>query len=1086
MVLPEPGVRANGVLDPLIGTQSSLAVKLRRVTGSIVGRTAELEALAHELELAPSGLTAITIEGEPGVGKTRLLLSAADLAEANAFTVVAVTADEEIRGPFLLAQSLFASSSLRAAAAGTTAEAAVHRVVEAISGRSEYGFEALPPETRLLRAFDLAGVAIGQLAANRPLALLIDDVQWADDDSLRMLRYVIRSTTDCPIFLLLTIRPAEFETVSEAVNLIADMERMGIVRRMRPARLTQVETTELLRHLLGGPVDGVSAVAMHSQSEGVPFIVEEMVRAHREAGTLQHVGGEWRLGRNAARLVPSAVRTLIQRRAARLPATTRAVLSDAAILGRSFSLRDLRAVRSRLNGEDPGGDPADELQPAVEAGLLLPHDESAPADFTFTHEQVRQFAANELPPTRRRQVHTALVDLLLEGGDASPASLPLLAQHALAAGDTGRAARFSIAAAIAALESNAAEEALRLVEQALPVVSTPEDRRALLTARDDAYATLRRPTDRLTGLAELAALVEAIHDPSLQFDVQLRRAAALRMAHDDDAAAELARRVRHRAAQQGAAEVELRANLELGQALMHSAVGETFSAAASEVDLAAAEEAYQRAADLARQLSHKRGLAAASRELGVIKISQARAWFVEQVLAGGMAEMSQMIATGEPLEEILAKLPIGPLLAQASTDLERALDLYETLEDRTGVMSTVIAMAYVNYAPLVALSGSARHLEEIRRIAARVSTLVTESERERQELQMLYGIHFYARTKIVPDLMLSRGVEAHRAAKLIGDQSIEFLAAGGVALVHLQLGELAEAERWLAIAATCAAAYPTQMRARVLELWSGMFKAAQGDAAGMRQHLEQAIELATQHGRSAARSEALARLALESARLGAMQSDDELLELAEKSAAQTKETASLLPGHPLWSAQADAALAQVALARGQPERAAALAGSALKWLEDSLNEDANLDLLLPASRAIFAGGPPELREMVRGWLQTQLSRIAQGTIDEQMRVRWLRGPLGRELVELAGPIAERPQGAASAAAAQASDPLADLKDDDRRLLHLLTVGSTNREIADALGLSEDVVTRRLAHLLGRLGVSTRAEATSLAFRGYAR
>ena len=185
---------------------------------------------------------------------------------------------------------------------------------------------------------------------------------------------------------------------------------------------------------------------MHVQSEGVPFIVEELARTHRDAGTLQQIDGEWRLGRNAARLVPSAVRTLIDRRAARLPAPTRAALGDAAILGRSFSLRDLRAIRARLgdgeiasdaasairrrapadaSGEVPGSgdgaDPlADDLGPAVQAGLLLPQAQGEPADYTFTHEQVRQFASNQLSAARRRQVHAAVVDLLLDGGDPAP------------------------------------------------------------------------------------------------------------------------------------------------------------------------------------------------------------------------------------------------------------------------------------------------------------------------------------------------------------------------------------------------------------------------------------------------------------------------------------------------------------------------------------------------------------------------------------------------------------------------------------------------------------------------------------------
>jgi predicted ATPase len=591
---PSPGpvspirMTEGGALDPLVQPQCSLAVQLRRATGPVIGRSAELEAISQELNEATSRLAAVTLEGEPGIGKTRLLLAAAELAAEKGFTCVAVTADEEIRGPFLVARSLFAASAIRETAAGTVADAAVGRAVEALSGRDESGLETLSPDAKLLRAFDLAGVAISRLAELRPLALMIDDVQWADDDTLRLLRYAVRSDADQPVFLFLTIRPDEFAAVTEAVNFVADMERMGLVRRLRPGRFTTVETAELIKRVLGGSVEAASTAAMHAQSEGVPFIVEELARTHREAGTLQQIDGEWRLGRNAARLLPSAVRTLIDRRAARLPAATRSALGDAAILGRSFSLRDLRAIRARLGGgldpstRDQPTEPGDadqlseDLGPAVRAGLLLPQAQGEPADYTFTHEQVRQFAANELSAARRRQVHAAVVDLLLDGGDPLPAGLPMLAQHALAAGDTVRAARFSIDAAVAALASNAPEEALRLVEQALPVVSTPADRRVLLATRDDALAVLRRTDQRLDGLTELAALAEAMRDPQVELDVQLRRASALRMSHDEDTAAELARRVLERARERADRATELRANLELGQALLRSPIGESF------------------------------------------------------------------------------------------------------------------------------------------------------------------------------------------------------------------------------------------------------------------------------------------------------------------------------------------------------------------------------------------------------------------------------------------------------------------------------------------------------------------------------
>src|SRR5437867_1484913 len=243
------------VLDPLVRAQCSLAVQLRRATGSIIGREAGLAAIGQELKEASRRIAAVTLEGEPGIGKTRLLLAAADLAIERGFTTCAITADEEIRGPFLVARSLFASPAMRDTAAGTRAEATLQRVVDAISGRDEPGFESLSPDAKLLRAFDLAGLALAAIADVRPLALLIDDVQWADDDTLRLLRYVVRSDADRPIFLFLTIRPDELASVTEAVNFVADMERMGLVRRLRPGRFASGETAELLKRVLGGPVE---------------------------------------------------------------------------------------------------------------------------------------------------------------------------------------------------------------------------------------------------------------------------------------------------------------------------------------------------------------------------------------------------------------------------------------------------------------------------------------------------------------------------------------------------------------------------------------------------------------------------------------------------------------------------------------------------------------------------------------------------------------------------------------------------------------------------------------------------------------
>jgi DNA-binding NarL/FixJ family response regulator len=675
----------------------------------------------------------------------------------------------------------------------------------------------------------------------------------------------------------------------------------------------------------------------------------------------------------------------------------------------------------------------------------------------------------------------------------------MLAQHALAAGDMVRAARFSIDAAAAALASNAPEEALRLVEQALPVVASPADRRVLLATRDDAFAVLRRTGERLDGLTELAALTEAMRDPALELDVQLRRASALRTSHDEDAAAELARHVRARALDRGDPALELRATLELGQALLRSPLGESFGGAAIEIDLDGAEEAYRRAIGLAEQVGDERSLAAALREIGMIDFARGRAWFSGEVMGGRANELLAAVASGADFEDLILASPVGPLFIELGQVLDRALGIFERLGDRTGVMSTVIAMAYARYGPAMHLSNSARHLEEIRRVTSRLSEIVTESERARLDLQMLFGVHVYARAKVVPDLALSRGEDAHRAARLQGDRTVEFFAAGGVAMSLLELGDVEGAEHWIGLAGAAASMAPSRPRARQLETWRGMARAGAGDVEGMRLHLERAVAIATEGGRASARCDALARLAIEAAGLvargmsdGSAAADVEvpdpaLVELVERSAAQVKELLPLLPGHAPWGAQADAALATVALERGDIGAAVMAGGAALQALQAGLHEDTSLEIVLPAARAVFAGAPPEVQGFVRGFLQTTLSRIAQGTADESIRVRWLTGPIGRELVELAGtmdapPLVPSEQGSA-ATASQPGGPTLD--DGERRLLQLLTEGRTNAEIAAELDLAEVDVAQRLARLFARLGTSSRAEATSLAFRGLA-
>ena len=1063
---PAPALTA--VLEPF-----SPLTLFRRTTGEVVGRRSELDAIRQELATARSGrLAGLTLEGEPGIGKTRLLLAAGEMASQAGFTTIAVTADEELRGPFLVARSIVGAPEAVASAARPETRDALAACLDSMSGRDDPGLATLPPDRRLLRTFDLGAVAFRALAAERPLAVLIDDLQWSDDDSLRLIRYVVRSTQASPVLFLFATRPEELALVTEAVHLHADMDRMGLLRRVKLERLTQAETAELLAQVLGGTVDAAGAAAMHAQAEGVPFIVEEMAQAYRDGRMIQLIDGMWRLARNAERLVPSAVRTLISRRAAHLPNETTALLADAAILGRRFSLKDLREVGLQVDGTAVDADALDRLlAPAVTAGLLTAHGEDSAADYSFQHEQVRDFAAATLTPARRRALHGAIVKLLLSG-DPSPASLPMLAQHAKAAGDAAVCVRFSIEASRNALAANAPEEVLRVVELALPSAATSQERLELLEARDRALDMLRRPNDRLEGLAELSALAEALGDGHLELDVRLRRAAALRVSEEEDRAAELAREVRDLAVSRGDRQAELAACMELGQDLIRAAAGEAYVPAAVEVDLDGAEEAFRRAVELARDLGDDAALAAALRETAVVLIGRVRAWYVEQVSIGAHVAIEQRVAAGEVLEDIMLELPIAPLVEDTTALLTEAMELFERLGDRRGTMASIIAMAYVTWAPDIHMgSSSARHIEEIRRLTSRMKSFTNESERAAFEAQMLYGVHVFARAKVIPDLAISRGEQAHAHAREIGDRGLEFLSAGGTAMAYLDIGDMARAGEWLERAAAIGSDHPTPLRARRLEAWRGVAHAVAGEPDEMRRHLERALELAADTGLPAARCEALALLAVHTARLGSQRADDELLAVAERAARETLELAQGLPGHPPWAAQAHGALATVSLARDRPDDAAEHARSAIALLQAARHEDPYLDVVLPVADTLISVGAPEAEE-VRAYLKLTLAMVVQRTLDEDLRVRWIRGPIGREMTRLAGP---------AATVAADGDGDASTAGPDDALLQRLVQGKTNREIADELGIDEETVTRRLAELFARIGASSRAEATAFAF-----
>ena len=765
-----PGAALASVLEPF----SPLALHVHRAAGAVVGRQAEQDAIRQELASAATGrLAGLAVEGEPGIGKTRLLLAAGEMARRQG--------SRRSRSP--QTRSYAAPSCSRVPSWAHPKRSRWPRTVlrpaealagslDSMSGQDDPGLATLPADRRLLRTFDLGAVAFRALAAVGPLAVLVDDLQWSDDDSLRLLRYVIRSDATSPIFLMLAIRPEEFALVTEAVNLLADMDRMGLLRRMKVDRFTQSETRDLVAAVLGGPVDASGAAVMHAQAEGVPFIVEEMARAYRDGGMIQQIDGVWRLARNAERLVPSAVKTLISRRAAHLPDETKAIA------------RGCRRARSPLQPEGPARGRAPRGRHVARARRAGARARAGGVGGTARRARRAGGGRLQLP---------ARAGPRFRGRDADPGA---------AASDPRRDRRTSALGRAFPREPPAARATTRRPRATRPCASASRSRRAgtrwprtrpkrccassssrsppprprrnaldLLEARDRALDMLRRPSDRLEGLAELAALAEALGDSHLELDVRLRRAAALRTAEEYDRAAQLAREVRELATERDDRGAELAACMELGQDLVRATAGEAFTPVEREVDLDGADEAFRRAIELARELGDDPTLAAALRE-SRRRPAREGPCMVHRTDRSSV-RTSRSRSAWPPARYSRTCCPSSRsrrVVYEASGLFQEALELFERLGDRRGVMASIIAMGYLSWAPDIHLgSSSARHIEEIRRLTSKAKAFTNESERAAFEAQMLYGVHVFARAKVIPDLALSRGEQAHAHAREIGD-----------------------------------------------------------------------------------------------------------------------------------------------------------------------------------------------------------------------------------------------------------------------------------------------------------------------------
>jgi DNA-binding SARP family transcriptional activator len=467
---------------PVTGWPAPLAAALDR--HALVGRAAELETLEECWAEAVTGTRRLVLlAGDAGIGKTRLAAEVGRRAHDDGALVLYGRFDEEALAPYQAIVEM-----VRGWSSGASLDSLRERVgVRAADLAILFGEFGAPPvddgqnvpthpsghdaDARRLRFFDAVAALLGEIGATAPLVLIFDDLHWADRPTLQLLKHLVRGPQPRPALLLGTYRDAELEPDHALLELIGDARRENLLRHVELGGLAEPEVAELVAALGVPSAEPAFVHALHGETEGNPFFIEEVVRHLRDGH--HDLRAEVSLTEAG---VPDGVREVTARRLRRLCPDSRQALQVAAVIGREFDYDVLEAVA-------PLHDEAliSALEEGVEARVLR---ESGPVGrYAFTHALVRATLYDGLSQLRRARLHGRVGEAIarLRSADLDP-HLPQLAYHFAQAAPVEqpeRAIDFALAAARRADRLLAWEEAAQHYRAALRS-------RELAGARDDA------------------------------------------------------------------------------------------------------------------------------------------------------------------------------------------------------------------------------------------------------------------------------------------------------------------------------------------------------------------------------------------------------------------------------------------------------------------------------------------------------------------------------------------------------------------------------------------------------------------------
>lgn len=453
----------------------------------MIGRQPQLQELEEQLRLARAGLCRVVLlAGDAGVGKTRLLRTLLERARSQPGIQILQGYCFEEYPP--AAYGSFAGALrdfMRAHGPEPMIRAAGPLAGDLLPLLPELGLPSPGPvimddaQSRKQRLFEALYRVLRPQGAAQCRVLVLEDLHWADQTSLELLRYLARAAEREALLLLGTYRADEVTLSHPLHHALVQLTRDRLLHEVSLPPLTTVEVAQMIDAIIGRGVPDPFLATMADRTGGNPFFVEEVLSSLLDAGTLDAAMEAAQRGRHESQLlIPRSIRDSIHGRTRDLDEATIDVLRYAAVVGRHFDLQLLGRVTVLAATALIGA-----VSRLVERQLVVEERGSREDRYSFRHALSREAIYDELLGLDRRRRHRAVLGALeeLHPEDREPV-LDQLAYHSLQAHEEAKAVHYARLAGDRSARMFAFREAMGHYQTALELLDTedPRERAELL------------------------------------------------------------------------------------------------------------------------------------------------------------------------------------------------------------------------------------------------------------------------------------------------------------------------------------------------------------------------------------------------------------------------------------------------------------------------------------------------------------------------------------------------------------------------------------------------------------------------------